>query len=192
MKRVVGLLYRQAVKAKAEGLLFTVSALDLFRSILADARTLPKDQAYKDLLSLVNFVLRRFFKAVERAPLLLVEVFFPKNKLSWREYSSLTPEELAKKTGKAPKADGTVEDRRFPPDVRLKKAAESEYTWSEQVGIAIKALVDGEKKNLVEWTKDVRCSHAGRLGRPLTLRLAPHDRVWPTTTHRRRGRRLGH
>jgi replication fork protection complex subunit Tof1/Swi1 len=155
MKYVVGLLHRQVVRAKAEGLLFTVSALDLFRTILADARSLPKDQAYKDLLTLVQFVLRRFFKAAERAPFLLVEAFFPKNKLTWREYSSLTKEELMAKTGKAA-PDGTAVDRRFPPDVKLKK--DLGYTWSQEVGIAIKALVDGGHKALVNWIKDVRFS----------------------------------
>jgi replication fork protection complex subunit Tof1/Swi1 len=155
MKRVVGLLHRQAVRAKAEGLFFRVSTLDLFKGILANTKSLPKDQAYKDLVSMINFILRKFFKAVEQDPFLLIEAFYPKNRGSsgWKAYSSLTPEELAVKTGKVsgPKVDNTVADRRFPPDVHVKKG----WSWSEQVGIAIKALVEEEHTELVDWTKDV-------------------------------------
>jgi replication fork protection complex subunit Tof1/Swi1 len=45
-----------------------------------------------------------------------------------------------------------VEDTRFPADVQVKKG----YSWSEQLGIAIAALVDGGEGELVDWVKDVR------------------------------------
>lgn len=45
-----------------------------------------------------------------------------------------------------------VEDTRFPPDVQVKKG----YSWSEQLGIAITVLVEGEEGGLVDWVKDVR------------------------------------
>jgi replication fork protection complex subunit Tof1/Swi1 len=151
MKRVVALMHRQAVRAKAEGLFFKVSALDLFKHILADSKSLPKDQAYKDLLALVNFILRKFFKAAEQEPFLLMEAFFPKNRGQWKAFSSLTPEELAMKTGKSSGVEKTTVDHWFPQDVQVKKG----YSWSEQVGIAVKALVEDEKKELVEWTQDV-------------------------------------
>ena len=76
MKRVVNLLHRQAVRSKAEGLLFKVSTLNVFRSIMAKQSTLPKEQPYKDLVTFINFILRKFFKAVSEEPLLLVEVSF--------------------------------------------------------------------------------------------------------------------
>jgi hypothetical protein len=44
-----------------------------------------------------------------------------------------------------------VEDTRFPADVQVKKG----YSWSEQLGIAIAALVEGGEGELVEWVKDV-------------------------------------
>jgi replication fork protection complex subunit Tof1/Swi1 len=91
MKRVVSLLHRQAVRAKAEGLFFKVSAtyiregivysrpiqvstLNLFKSILAEERSLPRDQVHKDLIALINYILRKFFKEVTEDPFLLVEV----------------------------------------------------------------------------------------------------------------------
>ena len=92
MKRVVNLLHRQAVKSKAEGLFFKASTLNLFRSILTRQTTLPKDQPYKDLIALINYVLKKFFKAVEEEPLLIVEAFFPKNRGRWKQYSSWEPD----------------------------------------------------------------------------------------------------
>jgi replication fork protection complex subunit Tof1/Swi1 len=44
-----------------------------------------------------------------------------------------------------------VEDTRFPPDVQVKKG----FSWSEQLGIAIAALVEGGEQELVDWLKDV-------------------------------------
>lgn len=76
---------------------------------------------------------------------MLVDAFFPKNRGHWKAYSSYEPEP------KAGRASRTVEDRRFPADVQVKKG----WSWSEQVGIAVKALVEAEKRGLVEWAKGV-------------------------------------
>lgn len=46
----------------------------LFKSILDDQRSLPKDQPYKDLVQIIAFILRRFFKALEEEPFLAIEV----------------------------------------------------------------------------------------------------------------------
>ncbi|KIJ43813.1 hypothetical protein M422DRAFT_136778, partial [Sphaerobolus stellatus SS14] len=53
MKRVVSLIHRQAIKAKAEGL--------FFKSILAEQKNFPRSQSYKDLVNLVNYLVRQFF-----------------------------------------------------------------------------------------------------------------------------------
>lgn len=147
-----------------------VSTLNLFKTILDDQKSLPKDQAYKDLIKLVNFILHKFFKALEEEPFLAVEVrfsfllsympmltafifsrnlkqaFFPKNRGHWKQYSSWEPETRGRHERES------VEDTKFPPEVQVKKG----YTWSEQIGIAIAALVEDGKTELVEWVKDVR------------------------------------
>ncbi|CCM05491.1 uncharacterized protein FIBRA_07712 [Fibroporia radiculosa] len=145
MKRVVGLLHRQAVKAKAEGLFFNVSTLDLFKNILSDEKSFPKDRAYTDLVALIKFILRQFFKAVEEDSFLAVEAFFPKNRGNWKHFSSWAPEEKTSKDGRM------ADDTRFPPDVQVKKG----YSWSEQLGIAMACLMDEGKKILVDWTKQI-------------------------------------
>jgi replication fork protection complex subunit Tof1/Swi1 len=53
-----------------------VSTLNLFKTILDDQKSLPKDQAYNDLVKLVNFILRKFFNALEEETFLAVEVRF--------------------------------------------------------------------------------------------------------------------
>ena len=40
---------------------------------MAEEKTLPREQPYKDLTALINFVLRKFFKAVEEDSFLVVE-----------------------------------------------------------------------------------------------------------------------
>lgn len=147
-----------------------VSTLNFFKTILDDQKSLPKDQAYNDLIKLVNFILHKFFKALEEEPFLAVEVrfsfllsymltlmmfifprtlqqaFFPKNRGHWKQYSSWEPET------KGRHEHDPGENSKFSPEVQVKKG----YTWSEQIGIAIAALVEEGKTELVEWVKDVR------------------------------------
>jgi hypothetical protein len=51
-----------------------VSTLNLFKTILDDQKSLPRDQPHKDLITLVNFILRRFFKSLAEEPFLAIEV----------------------------------------------------------------------------------------------------------------------
>ena len=51
-----------------------MSTLELFQTILADQKSLPREQPYKDLISLINYILRQFFKALEKDSFLAVEV----------------------------------------------------------------------------------------------------------------------
>lgn len=48
--------------------------MELFHAILADQKSFPRDQPYKDLVTLVNFILRQFFKGLEKDSFLAVEV----------------------------------------------------------------------------------------------------------------------
>ncbi|KAL0947499.1 hypothetical protein HGRIS_013600 [Hohenbuehelia grisea] len=146
MKRVVNLMHRQAVRAKAEGLYFKVSTLDLFKTILADQHSFPREQTYKDLLNLINYVLRQFFKALAENPFHAVEAFFPKNRGNWKQFSSWKPEPKA-----TSRKGAAAEESKFPPDVEVKKG----YSWSDQLGIAIAALVEAKQEGLIDWVKEI-------------------------------------
>ncbi|KAG8689963.1 Topoisomerase 1-associated factor 1, partial [Ceratobasidium sp. 395] len=140
MRRIVSLLHRQAVKAKAEGFFFKVSTLALFQSILKVQASLPKDQPYKDLIQFINFVLRKFFKNAKEHPLLLVEAFYPKNRGQWKAYSSYEPE---------------VKTKSSRPVGKAELAVKRGFKASEQIGIAVACLVEEESKLLIDWVVDV-------------------------------------
>ncbi|KAI0649834.1 timeless protein-domain-containing protein [Trametes meyenii] len=145
MKRVVGLIHRQAVRQKAEGLYFMVSTMFLFKQIVAEERSLPKEQPYKDLIALINYILRKLFKAIAEDSFLVVEAFFPKNRGHWKQFSSAELDQVGPRPERAPF------DNRFPPDVQVKKG----YSLSDQIGIAMAALVENGQQNLIEWTKQI-------------------------------------
>jgi hypothetical protein len=50
------------------------STLYQFKILLAEEKTFPVEQPYKDLMSLIKFILRQFFKALEKDRFLAVEV----------------------------------------------------------------------------------------------------------------------
>lgn len=51
-----------------------VSSLNLFKTILAEEKAFPKDQAFKDLKNVTEYIIKKFFKATRDNPFLLVEV----------------------------------------------------------------------------------------------------------------------
>ncbi|KAF8265674.1 timeless protein-domain-containing protein [Lactarius quietus] len=157
MKRIVSLLHRQVVRAKAEGLFFQVSALNLFKTVLADQKSFPKDQPYKDLVALINYILRQFFKAVEADSFVLIEV--TKTSGADTAHTGTLPEEPKQmekvlQLGTEPKSHNngkdTASDPRFPPDVKVKKG----YSWSEELAIAMAALQEAGQGELIEWVKE--------------------------------------
>ncbi|KAG8868501.1 Topoisomerase 1-associated factor 1, partial [Tulasnella sp. 331] len=168
MKWVVGLLHRQVVKVKAEGLFFRVTTLELFNRILKDEKTLPKDRPYLDLMILIKFVLRKFFKAVAEDSFILVESFFPRTRRAWKKLSGY----------KSPDGDSGSDADQGGKKRRGRAVAESKhgveftvkrgYTASEQLGIAIACLVDAGKMNLIDWTKEILMLIIGKRQRIIT------------------------
>lgn len=74
MKRVVSLMHRMAVKASCDHLFFRATRMELFRRILDDRPHLPKEGPYKDLLGLIGFVLKKFFKIALTNKTMFIEV----------------------------------------------------------------------------------------------------------------------
>ncbi|KAF7329666.1 hypothetical protein MKEN_00229700 [Mycena kentingensis (nom. inval.)] len=138
LRRVVGLLHRVAVRGKAEGLFFKVSTLHLFQSILAAQKSFPRDQPHKDLVSLVNFILRKFFKALEEEPFLAVEAFFPKNRGQWKAFSSW---------------EAPVKEKRKKAQAELK--VKGGRNWGEQLGVVVTALIEAQEVRFVTWTLEI-------------------------------------
>lgn len=96
-------------------------------------------------------------------PKIIIKAFFPKNRGSWKRFSSWKPEIKDKKGRKGrdevciltsdwrqsqPSQDETGED------LSIKNARD--IPWSRQVGITVVALVEKGKQRLVDWTKEVQ------------------------------------
>ncbi|KAK4698763.1 hypothetical protein P7C70_g7506, partial [Phenoliferia sp. Uapishka_3] len=145
MKRIVSLMHRQAIKAKAEGLFFKPSVLELFQRILDDeAFGSAKDTGTTDLKKLIEYILKKFFKAVKENPMLLVEIFFPK-----------TSSQIGKmRLGDVDPYASSEDDG---PSMKAKMLGEVEvqpgFSLSQQIGIAIACIVDAGNGALIETVK---------------------------------------
>jgi len=82
----------------------------LFKTILADQKFFPKDQPYKDLVALVNYVLRQFFKAVEADSFVLIEVRPALPCVITIPTRSGVPSEFSMCTGILPKESESMEE----------------------------------------------------------------------------------
>ena len=93
MKRVVGLMHRQVVRSKAEGLYFRIGALHLFQKVLDERQSLPKADSSNDLVQIINYILRKFFKKVAEDPFVIVETLGPKSRNKWKDLSGYKSDE---------------------------------------------------------------------------------------------------
>ncbi|KAM0754978.1 timeless-domain-containing protein [Meredithblackwellia eburnea MCA 4105] len=147
MKRIVGLMHRQAIKAKSEGLFFKPTVFELFQRILDDQTiSTSRDPAHADLRKLIEYILKKFFKAAKENHLLLVEIFFPKSR------SQLSKLRLG---GADPYA---TSDDEGPGGIGNKFAGEIEvepgFSLSQQIGIAITSIMDDDQAYLLDFVKD--------------------------------------
>lgn len=146
LKRVVNLIHRQVVKGKAEGLFFTIPALHLFKSIMDEKDSLPPGDASKDLVKLITYILRSFFKMVEKDPWTLVEATLPKGRAGWRHLSSIDDEDDDGMGGQRSRIQEKLAQQ------QLEFTKKSNLSWSQQMGVVISILV---KEGRQEWIKEV-------------------------------------
>lgn len=141
----------------------------LFRKILDEQHTLPKTEQTKDLLQLINFVLRKFFKKVEDDPFVIVQALGPKTRGHWKELSSYKSDEDSDDDGMAGQRERIAERvsincisggrqadlqmARGPVDLLFKK--NKNLSWSEQMGAVIAMLLQTEHRDWIEWIIEV-------------------------------------
>ncbi|GAA6007730.1 hypothetical protein JCM11491_003944 [Sporobolomyces phaffii] len=168
MKRIVALMHRQAVKAKSEGLFYKPTVLELFKRILEDSNVAGARQGPNvDLRKLIEYILKKFFKAVKEHPLLLLECFYPKTR------TQLGKMRLGEIDPYASSDDDT-------PLYRAKKIGEVEvepgFSHTQQIGIAITCLIDSGKLPLIETLKEqLRLASAARTEIVFTTDGVPAD-----------------
>ncbi|GAA5935882.1 Tof1p [Sporobolomyces koalae] len=168
MKRIVALMHRQAIKAKSEGLFYKPTVLELFKRILEDSDIASARQGPNvDLRKLIEYILKKFFKAVREHPLLLLECFYPKTK------TQLGKMRLGETDPYASSDDDT-------PAYRAKKIGEVEvepgFSHTQQIGIAITCLIETGKLPLIETLQDqLRRASGDRTEIVLTTDGAPES-----------------
>ncbi|EOQ99643.1 hypothetical protein E3P92_01291 [Wallemia ichthyophaga] len=117
LKHVVNLLYRQAVRAQGEELFYKVSTLNIFRNVqdqVVKSAVNYHSGPYKDLMKLIEFILRKFFKSAAENPMIFVEALFPMRSHS-RKNAAIEAEDV-KETGLSddnenrPKSDADFPD----------------------------------------------------------------------------------
>ncbi|KAL7421129.1 Topoisomerase 1-associated factor 1 [Cryptotrichosporon argae] len=149
MKRVVSLMHRQVVRTQAEGLYFRVSVLHLFRKILDDQASLPADDNTKNLLQLVTFVLRKFFKRVDQDPFVIVEALAPKSGSKWKELSSYKSDDEDGMGGQRAR----IKEQMGPAELEFVK--NKKLSWSQQMGVVVAMLVKADHADWVRWIIEV-------------------------------------
>nr|XP_018259274.1 topoisomerase 1-associated factor 1 [Kwoniella dejecticola CBS 10117]OBR81432.1 topoisomerase 1-associated factor 1 [Kwoniella dejecticola CBS 10117] len=151
MKRVVGLMHRQVIKAQAEGLYFKVSTLNLFRKIIDSAHTLPKHDSSKDLNQLIQFVLRKFFKRVAEDPFLIIDAFSSRSRTKWKEVSSY--QSGSESDDGMGGQRGRIKEKMGQAEIEFKK--NKKLSWSQQMEITVGILMKEEKSDWIKWIIEV-------------------------------------
>jgi replication fork protection complex subunit Tof1/Swi1 len=121
-----------------------VSSLQLFQKILDEQSHLIRCDATKDLIQLITFILRKFFKRVTEDPFVIIQAFGPKSRGHWKELSSYKSDS---DSDSSVRGVGGVVDLDF-----IKRRA---LTWSQQMGVVIAMLVRDGKTGMIQWVAGV-------------------------------------
>ena len=147
-----------------------VSCLNLFRRILDEQQSLPNGDASRDLLHLINFVLRKFFKRVADDPFVIVRALGPKSRGHWKELSSYKSDEesddgmggqrsrIKENVGHFAISEAILTPEQMakgPIELAFKKS--KKLTWSQQMGIVVAMLVREGHEDWISWVIEVSC-----------------------------------
>ncbi|POW09710.1 hypothetical protein PSHT_09021, partial [Puccinia striiformis] len=139
MKRVVKLMYRQAVGANAHKLFFRASVLDLFNTMIEEKSTMPKHPVYTDLFRFIDYILKQYFKSVGESPFLIIEALCNHGMRDWtRAFDSSSDDS----DGMPSKASTSHRGQAWPELV-------------QRLGVAVGLLVDNGKSDLVNKIQDI-------------------------------------
>ncbi|OXG18463.1 topoisomerase 1-associated factor 1, partial [Cryptococcus neoformans Tu259-1] len=149
MKRVVGLMHRQVIKAHAEGLYFKVSTLIIFRRILDKQHVLPAAPSSRDLITLITYILRKFFKHVEKEPFTLVEALSSKSRGKWKTVGGGSDDDDDGMAGQR----GRIKEKMGPVELQFIK--KYKFSWSQQMSIAFAIIWGDGHGHLIKWIIEI-------------------------------------
>ncbi|KAF9333425.1 Topoisomerase 1-associated factor 1 [Linnemannia elongata] len=143
LRWVAAMFYRIAINCANTAVFYKASTLQLFHQILDSALLDPKG----DLVRFIYHLLRQFFKKLEEYPLLVIDVFAPKSKKTCLELNIGRLE--------AEKADLEVSAKKEKRLMATELEVDSTRSEEEQIKIAVMALYDEDKGELVEWAIEI-------------------------------------
>ena len=126
-----------------------MSSLYLFQQIIESKALLPNTDGARDLIQMITFILRKFFKKVQEDPFLIVEALTPKTRGTWKAISSYKSDESDSDGG----GGGGVRNKKDAAELEFVK--KKNLSWSQQMEVVIGVLFKDGKQALVEWIVEV-------------------------------------
>ncbi|KAA1097298.1 Topoisomerase 1-associated factor 1 [Puccinia graminis f. sp. tritici] len=156
MKRVVKLMYRQAVGASAPQLFYRVSVLDTFNTMIEEKSSMPKHPVYTDLFRFIDYILKQYFKSVGESPFIIIEALCNHGMRDWNRTFDSSSEDS---DGMPSKASTSRKVPKLPVEIEVRPG----LSWSQRLGVAVGLLVDKSKSDLVNKVQDIlRTASASR------------------------------
>ncbi|KAF9154213.1 Topoisomerase 1-associated factor 1 [Linnemannia schmuckeri] len=143
LRWVAAMFYRMAINCANTAVFYKASTLQLFHQILDSGLLDPKG----DLVRFIYHLLRQFFKKLQEYPLLVVDVFAPKTKRICLELNIGRLE--------AEKTELEVSEKKEKRLMATELEVDSNRSEEEQIKIAVMALYDEDKSELVEWAVEI-------------------------------------
>ncbi|KAG0288438.1 Topoisomerase 1-associated factor 1 [Linnemannia gamsii] len=143
LRWVAAMFYRMAINCGNTAVFYKASTLQLFHQILDSGLLDPKG----DLVRFIYHLLRQFFKKLQEYPLLVIDVFAPKPKKVCLELNIGRLE--------AEKADLEVSAKKEKRLMATELEVDSNRSEEEQIKIAVMALYDEDKGELVDWAVEI-------------------------------------
>ncbi|KAG0340494.1 Topoisomerase 1-associated factor 1 [Podila humilis] len=140
---IASMFHRIAVNCANPAVFYKMSTLQLFHQILQ----CNKEESKKDLIPLTNYIVHQFFKKLQEYPPLIIEVLFPKSTISCLTINLGVDVAEQKAEASAAKKEKQLENTELEVD--------SQLPLSQQIRIAVMALVDEDNDDLAQWAHDL-------------------------------------
>ncbi|KAG0304905.1 Topoisomerase 1-associated factor 1 [Dissophora globulifera] len=134
------LFHRIAVNCRNNAVFYKASTLHLFHQILQS----NKEDAKRDMMPFISYLLHQFFKKMQEYPQLIVDVFFQRTSKSCLEINVGREE--------AERGQRIVEEKKEKKMMAMELQVDPNRPESEQIKIAVMALIAEDEQDLVEWT----------------------------------------
>ncbi|KAG0198538.1 Topoisomerase 1-associated factor 1 [Mortierella sp. GBA30] len=140
------MFHRIAVNCRNLAVFYKLSTLQLFHQILQSSR----DDAKRDIAPFITYLMHQFFKKMQEYPLLIVEVLFPRSRKVCLDIN-VGREEAEKLENEKNEKN---ENRRYRL-MAMELQVDPSRSEPEQIKIAVMALLDDDKDDLVDWAIEI-------------------------------------